>query len=242
MPSSSSPSQRTETNIDQNPNEIESAVLEFRQKQGYHVLLNRLTNYFQKLIDDIFRQYPHQITFPMDTKPMEHFLLGFEIEYCPLEELINSPLIPHFCNPFDPEGNDPSPHYLGGFWFADEDTRKVYVFIQTSSGTNRQMFTKIHELFHFCQSLDIAFIKFLEQIITESTLPPDLVRRLIERSANKATAMYLIPEVHLKQKYQETQDIDYLAKFYGVCRKTMEIRLEECQLTSNKENPLDIPF
>lgn len=239
MPSSSNPSQRTETNVAQSPDEIESAVLEFRQKQGYHVLLNRLTNYFQKLIDDIFRQYPHQITFPMDTKPMEHFLLGFEIEYCSLEELINSPIIPHFCNPFDPEGKDPSPHYLEGFWFPDESMKRVYIFVKTSSNANRQIFTKIHELFHFCQSLDMAFVKLLEKIITESTLPSDLVRRLIERSANKATAMYLIPEEHLRKKYQETKSAGELARFYGVSQKTLEIRLEECGIINSHHNPLD---
>lgn len=239
MPNFSNLDPRTETNTPSSQEDVALEVLEFHQKKGYRVLLDQITHHLQKLIDDIFQKYPYEISFPIDTKPMEHFLLGFEIEYCPLEEILDSTLIPHFCNPFDSEGINPSPHYLEGFWFADEGTRKVYVFIKTSSGANRQMFTKIHELFHFCQSLDIAFIKFLEQIITESTLPPDLVRKLVERSANKATAMYLIPEEHLRKKYQETQNTRELAKFYGVSQKTLEIRLEECGIMSNSNNHLD---
>lgn len=242
MPNFSNPEPRTEANTPSSQEDVALEVLEFRQKQDYHVLLRKLTNHFQKLINDIFQKYPYEISFPINTKPMEHFLLGFEVEYCPLEEILNSVVIPHFCNPFDPEGRDPSPHYLEGFWFADDGGKKVYVFVKTESNENRQRFTKIHELFHFCQSLDIAFIKFLEEIISNSTLPPELVRRLIERSANKATAMYLIPEEHLKKKYQETQHIEELARFYGVSQDTLKIRLEECQLTNTTKYFPDVSF
>ncbi len=239
MPNISNP-QTSDNDLDHEDVSLE--VLEFQQKKGYVALLEQLTLHFQKLVYDIFQKYPSEITFPIDTMPMEHFLLGFEIEYLSIEELIENDLIPHFCNPFDLKGSHSSPHSIEGFWFSDDKTNKVYIFINTSSNAKRQMFTKIHELFHFCQSLDPAFNDFLTEIINESTLPKKYIRNLIERSANKATAMYLIPETHLQQAYKETQDIAELALLYGVSQDTLRIRLEECNLIRNQNDIFDVPF
>lgn len=200
--------------------------LSFRQAVIFDSLLKDLTNLSLAIIDDIFEQNPHNSTFPLGSEPIENYLSGFEIQFVPIERVDDWNRFPHFCSPLS--DGIISPRFVEGFWHLDNDKRIIFVFFKTTSNPERQRFTVIHELFHACQSLDLLFCKELDTIYETSGLPEEAILYLLERATDKATTNYLMPAQSFRQAYAQSKNLNSLVKFFGVSRKAVEIRIEEC--------------
>ncbi len=108
--------------------------------------------------------------------------------------------------------------------FFDPDTKTIYV--NNSDPTNRQTFTVAHELAHFI--LNHAPDKI-------GVLPrwPDLQNQIktpVEQEANCFAAELLVPKKMLTEQMEkyslQKEDVDLLARLFGVSQETMSHRLK----------------
>ena len=171
----------------------------------YH--LNELTAKYKEMIDDVISSSGSRVVFPMDTDYLTDYFTGYDVQYIGFSG-----------------GQE-----IEGYWEADsENDSLVYIFYNTDSFFKRQRFTKIHETFHFAQSIDPWFMCYFDDIIENSTLPGDVIYKLMEKSADKATAMYLMPNEYFLKKYKEVGDIDELSSVVQVSKQSVRYRLKEC--------------
>lgn len=188
--------------------------------RAYQILLNSNVKYFKNFIDSVIRNGGNDITVPMQPAFLESYLSGFSFSYHPL------------CNLYE--------YSMGteGFWRFDEnDPSRVLIFYNNYASVERQRYTKIHELFHFVQTMDGNFLYFLDNLIENSTLPENVVIKILERTTEKAAAMYLMPNDFFLKKYREieavsstfgTIQIKELATAFGVSVQAATYRIQEC--------------
>jgi len=174
----------------------------------FYRLKNELIAYHKGLIDHIIKNNGGEIKTPMETDYLEKYLAGFKFEFIPF---------------FHSFGAD-------GFMDFNIELGRVSIFYNTNCPPCRQRFTKIHELFHFLQLLDMQFLDFFDRIYAESDLPEFVIKQLLEKSTEKATAMYLMPNDYFRKKYNEIKNIDELTRIFGVSKKSLCIRIQECGL------------
>jgi len=190
---------------------------------AYRALLNSLIGHYKKIIDQIIVEGGGKLSFPMETTLLENYLEGFSFEYHPLPIWLES-------EQKDIEG-------FSEYSLVNPD--KVVIYYNASAPSCRQRFTKIHELFHFIQSLDVKFLNFFDELILNSTLPPDVVNKIMERGTDKAVAMYLMPNNYFLKKYDEIRKeigvrkmkyavLQELARYFDVSKQTARFRLGEC--------------
>ncbi len=179
----------------------------------YYTLLNNLVVYNEKLITAIIDNSGTEISFPMETDLIQDYLTGFEINYIGFNDFFGS---------------------KSGYWeFDEEEENVVNVFYNTFDTPKRQRYTKVHETLHFCQSLDDGFQYFFDELLTNSTLPAGVVIQLMEKATDKATAMYLMPNIYCKKKWREVQSIAQLSEYFQVSEQSVAYRLKECGITIN---------
>ncbi|HDQ22350.1 MAG TPA: ImmA/IrrE family metallo-endopeptidase [Candidatus Uhrbacteria bacterium] len=179
-------------------------------ERAYFYCLNKLIVYYKELIGEIIKDNDGVIEFPMQTSLIENYLSGYQIQYFG----------------FYGKAKD-----LSGYWESDEeDNSIVRIFYNTNATFERQRFTIIHELFHFCQSLDIKIQDYFDGLIVNSTLPKDVVVNLIEKATDKATAMYLMPNKYFEKKYYEVKDVQTLSDYFQVSAPSIIYRIKECGL------------
>ena len=177
-------------------------------RQSFYILRNKLVAYYKDLIDHVIKENGGVVKTPMDISCLEKYFSGFSFEYIPFFELFG----------------------IDGYWEMDYENDKVIIYYNTNCPEHRQRYTKVHEFFHFAQSLDMKFLEFMDSLILESDLPESVIKQLLEKSTEKATAMYLMPNDYFIKKYEETKDIDQLARIFGVSRQTLCYRIKECGL------------
>jgi hypothetical protein len=177
-------------------------------KPLFYQLKNKLIAYNKGLIDNIIKSNGGEIITPMETDYIEKYLAGFTFEY-----------IPFF-------------HNFGADGFLDYNIEagKVSIFYNTNCPLNRRRYTKIHELFHFVQLLDMQFLDFFDNLLINSDFPNYLIVKLLEKSTDKATAMYLMPNEYFIKKYNEIKNVDELARIFGVSKQSLCYRIQECGL------------
>jgi len=190
--------------------------------RAYTKLLNTSIGYFKGIIDHIIRLNGESILVPMQPVFIERYLTGFTFEYRPFSSL----------NELD--------QLKEGFWrCSDHDPSHVLIFYNQNATVERQRLTKIHELFHFMQSIDGFFRHFLEELIYDDALPPSVIVKLLERVTEKAAVIYLMPNEFFCKKYSEIkaesrsfgyEEIRRLAQTFGVSVQTTTYRIQELNL------------
>jgi hypothetical protein len=188
--------------------------------RAYQVLLNNGVGHFKTIIDHIIQSGGNTIQVPMQPESIEKYLSGFTFEYRP------------FCNLYE------YTRQTEGFWRIDpERPTHVIIFYNRCTSPERQRFTKVHELFHFLQTVDRAFLDFLDELILNSTLPEHVVIKILERSTDKAAVMFLMPNHFFVKKYEEIEiysegfgeaELRKLAAAFQVSIESARYRLQEC--------------
>ena len=174
--------------------------------------LNVLLSHEKKLIDSVITKNGRSIAFPMETNLLENYLDGFDFVFTPFD---NQELnIPH-CE---------------GFYKLNTTIKRVEIFYNTCCSTKRQRWTKIHEMIHFCQSIDGHFLDFIDYLYHSQHFPKWLIPKLIERATDKATAIYLMPNQYFLKKYQETSSVMELSEYFQVSQQSVSYRLKECRV------------
>mgnify|MGYP001213534392 CR=1 FL=1 len=176
----------------------------------YYQELNKLVAYSKRLINDIIKTAPNGISLPMDTDLIVNYLSGYTISYQGFNGFLET---------------------RDGYWELDEETGEITIFYDIATPLKRQRFTKIHETMHFIQSLDVGFQNYFDELLCNSTLPPEVVLKLFEKSTDKATAMYLMPQDYFIKKFKEVKSISVLADEFQVSEQSASYRLKECGIT-----------
>lgn len=107
--------------------ETPRSKLTFRQNTIFTGLLQELTELSSGIIEDIFGQYPDELTLPLGSEPIEHYLSGFEIQFAPIEKVDDWNKFPHFCSPLSDDII--SPRFVEGFWYLDDELPKYHSHI-----------------------------------------------------------------------------------------------------------------
>jgi len=181
----------------------------------YYRLLNRLITIEKDFINGVFADMDWQLQFPIDLKPLENHLTGYQfnvIGYC---------------------WTPPNGEYTRGkgFWRIDKKNPSIInIYYCQLQFPNQARFTIPHEALHFCQTLQPDFISFFENEVYTSILTPALIIKLLEKITEKTTAMYLLPQEYFKAKWQETRSVEELSDYFQVSRQAIDYRLKECNL------------
>lgn len=186
----------------------------------YRLLFNQGIGHFKGIIDSIIKSGGGSISIPLQPKHIEQYLTGYTFEYRT------------YCT-LSTDGNQPE-----GFWQRDRtDRNHIIIFYNRCTSSRRQRFTQVHELMHFLQSVDPPFLDFIDELIFNSTLPENVVIKLVERLTEKSTAMFLMPNDFFLKKYEEIKtqspifgdaQVRQLAAIFDVSVQTATYRLEEC--------------
>ena len=186
----------------------------------YRQLFNTGLRHLKKTIDNVIQHEGGSITVPMQPEYLERYFTGFMFEYRPFYNL--SQLT---------KG-------VEGYWEYDPQAPShVIIHYNKLALSGRQRYSKVHELFHFAQSVDDEFLTFFDNLILNTTLPEAVVYRLLERVTEKATAMYLMPNDFFLKKYHEIKNqsgafeeaqIKQLASAFDVSVQAARFRLQEC--------------
>lgn len=189
-------------------------------QRAYQVLFNNTTGYFKKVIDDIIQLNGGAIQLPMQPAYIERYLSGYTFEYRP------------FCNITEYKPG------TEGFWQIDpKDSSHVIVYYNRSPSSKRERFTQVHELFHFIQSRDPYFLSFMDELILDTELPEKLIVKLLERTTDRAAAMFLMPNQYFIKKFEEIQAVSpvfgekqlrELAAAFEVSVESARFRVQEC--------------
>ena len=83
---------------------------------------------------------------------------------------------------------------------------------------------------HITQILDMFFVERIDELLNEKILPDYLVKQLLESLANHATAEYLMPREYFENKFEETQNLQELADYFGVSVESVKIRIKILKL------------
>jgi Zn-dependent peptidase ImmA (M78 family) len=87
------------------------------------------------------------------------------------------------------------------------------------------------------QTVDLPFSLFLDELILNTTLPPSVIVKLLERVTDRVSAIYLMPNQFFLKKYEEIRttssvfgeaQIRQLAAAFDVSVQSARYRLEEC--------------
>jgi len=177
----------------------------------YFQLLNRATERNSELIDSIIQDSGGKVTMPMETVYLENYLSGYKFEYIAFNNVQ--------CGIPRKEG------------LYRIDRRTIRIFYNTNKcSVKRQRYSKIHELWHICQLFDLEFRDAIDYLMEKTNFPPELIGELIEKSADKATAIYLMPNDYFISKYNETQNIRELSDYFQVSVPSIMYRMKECGL------------
>jgi hypothetical protein len=174
-------------------------------------LLNRATERTSELTDSIIRDSGGKITMPMETIYLENYLSGYNFEYIPFNNV--SCGIPQ----------------KEGLYRINKQTIRIF-YNTNNCNIKRQRYSKVHELWHVCQLFDLEFREAIDYLMEKTNFPPELIVELIEKSANKATAIYLMPNDYFIRKYNETQNIRELSDYFQVSIPSIMYRMKECGL------------
>jgi hypothetical protein len=186
----------------------------------YTFLLNEGIGYFKGIVDDIIKNGGGMVTTPMQPQYLEQYFTGYTFEYRT------------FCNLY--EFN----RQTEGYWQIDpNDPSHIIIFYNRCATRKRQRYSQVHELMHFAQTVDPQFLDFFDELILNSTLPENVVVKLLERLTDKAAAMYLMPNDFFIKKYEEIKaqspifgeaQVRQLATAFDVSVQTATYRLQEC--------------
>jgi hypothetical protein len=179
---------------------------------AYFRLLNRTTDRNGELIDDMIYNSGRGIAMPMDTACLERYLSGYRFEYIPFNNVV--------CH---------MPNIEGFFEIDKEDGRTIRIYYNTNCNAKRQRYSRTHELWHVCQMLDMKFLDMIDNLL-RSDFPPALIHKLMEKSADKATAIYLMPNHYFVRKFGETQNLQELSDYFQVSVPSIMYRMKECGL------------
>ncbi|MFH1175711.1 MAG: ImmA/IrrE family metallo-endopeptidase [bacterium] len=180
---------------------------------AYFFNRKKLISQAKILVDTIFSTFGKTLQFPLNTEPIEKFLSGYEIKFTPFNNKLKE-----------------NPNYEG-FYYLKEDGKTLQIFYNTHCSIGRQRFTKMHELFHFCQSRDEFFLDIIDDLIENDTLPIDLIVQLVEKSSDKATTFYLMPEnIFIKKYYELDKSVKKLSNYFQTSQQSVIYRLKECKL------------
>lgn len=183
-------------------------------KGVYYKLLNQVVAYNKNLIKDVIDTSGGELSFPMETMLLQEYMTGWNIQYIGYEGSI-----------FDT---------YSGYWEQDnEDDSVVYIYYSLNDSAKRQRYTKVHETFHFMQSVDVKMLDFFDTLVSNTTLPAGVVVKLMEKATDKATAMYLMPNKYFYDKWREMQSISALSEFFQVSEQSVAYRMKECQVPIN---------
>ena len=175
-------------------------------------LLNLFVPYYKDLIATIIKEAGGVVKFPVDTDMMVRYLEGYTIHYLPF---------------YDNQGEKPEDGHLD---VIDLEAGTFAVYYNTYYPPKRQRATRIHETWHIFQLMDGEFCEFVDSLVYNTELPPDVVHLLLERAAEKATFMYLIPNEYLKEKFKEIQDIKKLSDYFQASIESLSYSIQECGL------------
>lgn len=213
-----------------NPNEINNALWlrTSATKNGipadcvrpYRILFNQGVGHFKTIINDVIEKNGSLIEMPMQESYLENYLSGYTFEY------------KTFCNLYEVG------RQTEGFWrFSDTDPNHIIIHYNRCATSGRQRHSKIHEMMHFVQTVDPAFLYFMDELILNSTLPEFVVVKLLHRLTDRATSMYLMPNDYFRKKYQEIEQTDgvfgdaqlrKLANAFDVSMQSAKYRIQEC--------------
>jgi hypothetical protein len=175
-------------------------------------LLNKLVPYFRGLIEDIIKESGGTLNLPIDTEPMVKYLDGYTIDYVPF---------------YDKSGEKPEDGHLE---IVDLEAGVFAVFYNTYYPPKKQHATRIHETWHIFQLIDLEFRSFIDRLVLDTELPPDVIELILERATEKATFMYLIPNDYLKVKFNETQDMKKLSDYFQASEESLYYSIREAGL------------
>ncbi|WP_430908285.1 ImmA/IrrE family metallo-endopeptidase [Maribacter sp. 2-571] len=104
--------------------------------------------------------------------------------------------------------------------FVIVNNKSPFLFINSSDAKAAQMFTLIHELAHIWLGESAGFDN-------KQMLPAD---DPIEKFCDKVAAEFLVPEIFFKEKWNSTQNIEYLSRIFKVspiviARRALDLRL-----------------
>ncbi len=189
-------------------------------RNAYRKIMNSVVTYYKQTIDDMIQHAGGSIKMPMEVSVIEDYLTGFSFEYKPFRNWLEV----H--------------SQVEGYWVPDnESADKIIIHYNACAPESRQRFTKVHELFHFSQRLDMQFIAFIDELVLNTTLPHYVIDKILERGTDKATSMYLMPNEYFTKKYCEISEqcetfgekqLKELAKFFEVSAQSAKYRLNEC--------------
>lgn len=212
-----------------------NCVIPAEHQRAYFHILNQLVQHNKQLISAILSPKGRHLRLPVEPEIIEQYLTGFKVSYVPRDIRPGST---------EPEGR----------WCLNPlDPSHVIVFFNRNATLARQRFTKVHELFHFLQSIDQALLTMLDGLILESDLPPEVINAILERSTDKATAIFLMPteyfyntyfEIKERHSYFGIEQLKELASLFGVSSETAKYRLQELGqcITPKQLSPMSIDF
>lgn len=179
--------------------------------RDYYAYLKILLEHELELIQHIIK-FGNNVIFPPIAPPIDEMLFrryfsGFNLKYVG----IKNPSQPNFEGYFDYNNGDPTIIY---------NLNKPY---------KRQRYTKTHETIHFIQSIDQEFLEIFDEAILK--LPPAIIKRLLNRITERATAVYLMPaDLFKKQVLEEQRTIRELSDSFQVSEQSIIYRLKELGL------------
>lgn len=176
----------------------------------YFQLLNKLVTHNKELIDSIIQNSGGKIIFPMETAYLEDYLNGYNFTYTPFNSFLAE--------------------IKGKEGFFEVNGTNINIFYNNNCDIKRQRFSKIHEVWHICQLFDLSFLNLIDSLLIDTDFPAELIVKLIEKSADKATAIYLMPNDYFIQKYRETKNVQELSDYFQVSVPSVMYRLKECGL------------
>jgi Zn-dependent peptidase ImmA (M78 family) len=178
-------SKKIKSNI-KNFRKISPPNLPAAQKFYYYFCILYFISYYGNLIADIINKADDNEKLPISIKYLEKYLPCYKFKY------IGFP------------ADDPRANGINGFYQADGDT--VYIFFNKDLSKARIKFTKVHEIFHFFQSIDPQAIKIFNDLMKYCGPNEDIIYTLNEEAADMATFIYLMPPEYFDKKSQEIKN------------------------------------
>lgn len=151
----------------------------------YYVLILYFIDHYRKMIADIFSRAKDKLKLPMSIKHLEKYLTGYKFTYIGFPE----------------NGSG-----INGFFDIKGDS--ICIFYNQDLNKAQIKFTKVHELFHFYQSIDPQVRRIFDDLMKYCGSDEDtenMIRSLNEEVADLATYIYLMPPEYFDKKSQETK-------------------------------------
>lgn len=163
---------------------IFSADLPPLPRYYYHVCILYFIDYYRKTVDNIFRCVKGTIKLPIEIKHLEEYLTGYKFIYTGF----------------------PKVGKINGYHCIDGDT--VNIFYSKDLNKAQIKFTKVHELFHFHQSIDPQAREIFEDIgkHCEDEHAKNVIGSLNEEVADLAAFIYLMPPEYPDKNSQKARN------------------------------------